>query len=256
MTTALVPVGDLEKMANAISGSRLFGALTPEQAMALMLVAQAEGLHPATAARDYHVIQGRPTLKADAMLSRHIASGGKVEWHMYTDQRVEATFSHPSGGTVKIDWDFARAKQAGLGNKDMWLKYPRQMLRSRVISEGIKTVNPGVATGFYTPEEVSDFEPAGRGKGQKAKDMGAAEVVPDDQSRQGDATPSASTSSPTPAGAVQSERYTTFKEALSKTALTEKKVLAHLGVESIDELTEELWLDTLAGLRKKAKPAA
>ncbi len=177
MNNELVPIQTLERMAQAISGSKLFGVTNPEQALALMLVAQAEGLHPATAARDYHIIQGRPALKADAMLARYLQSGGRVEWHEHTDQKVAATFTHPAGGSLRIDWDFARAKQAGLGNKDMWLKYPRQMLRARVISEGIRATNPAVASGIYTPEEVEDMEPSPRKP--KEKDMGAAEIVTD-----------------------------------------------------------------------------
>ena len=182
-STALVPVSDLEKMATAVAASKLFGITTPDQALALMLVAQAEGLHPATAARDYHIIQGRPTLKADAMLARYLASGGKVEWHEHTDTRVEATFSHPQGGSLKIHWDMARAKQAEL-KSPMWTKYPRQMLRARVISEGVRATNPAVAVGVYTPEEAQDMaadkpvvttKPA---KGRTEMDMGKAEVVP------------------------------------------------------------------------------
>ena len=178
MSNALVPVSDLEKMAQAVAASKLFGITTPDQAMALMLVAQAEGLHPATAARDYHIIQGRPTLKADAMLARYLASGGKVEWHEHTDTRVEATFTHPQGGSLKIHWDMNRAKQAEL-KSPMWTKYPRQMLRARVISEGVRATNPAVAVGVYTPEEAEDFEPATAKRGAKAKDMGNAEVVVD-----------------------------------------------------------------------------
>ena len=165
-------------MAQAVAASKLFGMQTKEQALALMLVAQAEGLHPATAARDYHIIQGRPAMKADAMLARYLTSGGKVEWHEHTDAKVAATFAHPAGGTLKIDWDMERAKKAGLGGKDMWAKYPRQMLRARVISEGIRATNPAVATGIYTPEEVQDMEP--RRRVRKEKDMGAAQVVDDD----------------------------------------------------------------------------
>jgi hypothetical protein len=179
VSTALVPVTDLEKMAHAVAASKLFGITTPEQAMALMLVAQAEGLHPATAARDYHIIQGRPTLKADAMLARYLASGGKVEWHEHTDAAVEATFTHPQGGSLKIKWDMARAKQADL-KSPMWTKYPRQMLRARVISEGVRATNPAVAVGVYTPEEAEDFEPASaRGRGAKAKPAGDAVIVPE-----------------------------------------------------------------------------
>ena len=160
MSTALIPVGDLQRMAAAVAASKLFGITNADQAMALMLVAQAEGLHPATAARDYHIIQGKPALKADAMLARYLSSGGKVEWHDHTDAKVSATFSHPQGGSLKIDWDMPRAKAAGLGGKDMWTKYPRQMLRARVISEGIRATNPAVAVGVYTVEEVNDFTPA------------------------------------------------------------------------------------------------
>lgn len=167
MNNALVvPISDIQIMATAVAESRMFGVATPQQAMALMLIAQAEGLHPAIAARDYHIIEGRPSLKADAMLSRFQNSGGKVTWHQHDDTCVSATFTHPIGGEITIEWNMERAKQAGLGpgntksgQPNMWSKYPRQMLRARVISEGIRTLYPGVVSGFYTPEEVVDFEP-------------------------------------------------------------------------------------------------
>lgn len=170
MTTAIVPVQDIERMALAIAGSGLFGMKTKEQAIALMLVAQSEGLHPARAALEYHIIQGRPSLKADAMLSRFQAAGGKVEWHDYEPAKVSATFSHPQGGSIRIEWTRKMADDAKLTNKDTWRQYPRQMLRARVISEGIRTVFPGVAVGIYTPEEVGDFV-------REEKNMGTAEVV-------------------------------------------------------------------------------
>ena len=154
---AMIPYADMERMAACIANSGLFGVKNPTQALALMLIAQAEGLHPATAARDYHVIQGRPALKADAMLARFQAAGGKIEWHDYTDTVVSGTFSHPAGGKVKIEWTFEQAKRAGLTGKDVWKQYPRAMLRARVISEGIRTVYPGVLSGMYTPEEVRDI---------------------------------------------------------------------------------------------------
>ena len=173
MTYALVPIQDIEKMATAIAKSGLLGMKTPEQAVALMLIAQAEGMHPAIAARDYHVIQGRPALKADAMLARFQTAGGKVSWDVYTDAEVKATFSHPAGGSVTLSWTLAQATRIGLAGKDNWKNYPRAMLRARVISEGIRTVYPGCVVGTYTPEEVQDFEPAKR----PMRDMGAVEVV-------------------------------------------------------------------------------
>ena len=66
----LIPVDAIAQMAVSVANSGLFGVKNADQAMALMLIAQAEGMHPAIAARDYHVINGRATLKADAMLAR------------------------------------------------------------------------------------------------------------------------------------------------------------------------------------------
>jgi len=167
MTTALLPISDIERMAAAVAGSGLFGVKTKEQAMSLMLIAQAEGLHPAIAARDYHIIDGRPALKADAMLARFQQAGGRVRWFKLDAAEVSAEFSHPHGGVVTITWTLADAERAGVAGKGNWQKYPRQMLRARVISEGIRTVYPGVCIGVYTPEEVQDI-----------KDMGQAEEIP------------------------------------------------------------------------------
>lgn len=157
MSNQLVPVNEIQIMANAVAKSGLFGMKTPEAAMALMLIAQAEGLHPAIAARDYHVIQGKPSLKADAMLSRFQAAGGKVEWKKYTDDECIGIFNHPQGGSIEIVWTLAMATKAGLTSNPTWKKFSRAMLRARCISEGIRTVYPGVISGFYTPEEVQDF---------------------------------------------------------------------------------------------------
>lgn len=173
----IVPVADIERMATAVAKSGLFGIKTPEQGVALMLIAQAEGMHPAIAARDYHVIQGRPALKADAMLARFQSSGGKVVWKVYEDAEVTGEFSHPQGGTVTITWTFAQATKIGLTGKDNWRNYPRAMLRARVISEGIRTVYPGCVVGVYTPEEVEDFKDDKPAKPAKVKDMGMVEVV-------------------------------------------------------------------------------
>ena len=166
----IVPYADMKAMAKDIAASGLFGMKNETQVLALMAVAQAENKHPAIVARDYDIVQGRPAKKAEAMLRDFIASGGKVEWHQLDDTCADATFSHPQGGTVRISWDKARAVAAGLAGKDMYKKFPRQMLRSRVVSEGVRTVAPLATSGFYVPEEVAAFDDKPR-----AIDMG--EVV-------------------------------------------------------------------------------
>ena len=149
---------DLERLAASVAQSGLFGIKTKDQAIALMMIAHAEGRHPALAARDYDVIQGRPAKKAEAMMRDFIEAGGKVEWHALTDTVADATFTHPQTGSVRIDWDMKRATVAGFAGKDMWKKFPRAMLRSRVVSEGVRTVWPLATSGMYVPEEAADID--------------------------------------------------------------------------------------------------
>jgi hypothetical protein len=156
-------------MAHSIAKSGLFGVKDADQALALMFEAQAENKHPAAFMRDNVIISferkdgtmvHQRAKKAEAMERDFIANGGKIQWHKMTDEIAEATFSHPAGGTIKIDWTIARAKQAGLVGRpgDMYAKFPRAMLRSRCVSEGCRAVGPFATGGVYTPEEVRDME--------------------------------------------------------------------------------------------------
>ena len=151
-----MPLQDMQTLAVAIAKSNLFGIKTPEQALVLMAIAQAEGRHPVEAARDYDIINGRPAKKAEAMLRDFILAGGKVQWHALTDELADATFTHPQTGEVRIDWDMKRAMTA-FGKKDMYAKFPRQMLHSRVVSEGVRTLWPLATSGMYVPEEQADI---------------------------------------------------------------------------------------------------
>src|SRR5258708_11515521 len=157
MNKALVPMNEIQTRAQAVASSGLFGIKTADQALALMLIAQAEGRHPALAARDYDIIQGRPAKKTEAMLRDFLQQEGKVEWHKLDDTIADATFSHPAGGSVRISWDMARVRKAKIANPAMYEKYPRAMLRSRTVSEGIRTVCPMATSGMYNPEELHGF---------------------------------------------------------------------------------------------------
>jgi hypothetical protein len=150
-------MSDMERVALAIAKGGLFGSTDPNAVLTLCMVAQAEGKHPGLVMQQYHIISGKPAKKAEAMLVDFLASGGRVEWHQLDDECADATFTHPAGGSARITWDKARVAQAQLGGNAMHKKYPRQMLRSRVVSEGVRTVFPGATSGMYVPEEVQDM---------------------------------------------------------------------------------------------------
>lgn len=167
MATTALTLTEMQAYAKSIVASGFCGFTKAEEVVTLALIAQEEGRSIGSVARDYHIIKGKPTLKADAMLARFQSAGGKVEWQEVNDTRCAATFSHPSAGSVTIDWTMEMAKKAGLTGNPTWQKFPRAMLRARVISEGIRTTFPAVICGTYTPEEVEDMEDE-RPKARKA----------------------------------------------------------------------------------------
>lgn len=150
---------EVERMGEALAKSGLFGFKEPAQAVALMLVAQAQGRHPASVAEEYDIIQGRPALRSRAALARYQVAGGRIEWIERTDARVSARFSHPQGGELVVTWDIDRARRMGLAEKDNWKKQPMIMLSWRVVAEGIRATFPACLSGEYLAEEVEDLGP-------------------------------------------------------------------------------------------------
>ena len=172
----LVAVSDMNVMADAMVKSNFYGFKNKDQMLAVMLVAQAEGKHPATVVQEYDIIMGRPALKSQAMLARFQLAGGKVDWHEISPTKCSGTFSHPQGGSLKVDCTIEMAKSAGLYKDNSgWTKYPEDMLRSRVVSRAVRSVYPACILGHYAVEEVQDFKPS------KPIDMGIAERVEDTQ---------------------------------------------------------------------------
>lgn len=169
-------VSVIAAMAQAITKSGLFGIKQPEQAVALMLVAQAEGRHPASVASEFDIIQGRPALKSQAALARFQAAGGKIQWTSRGPNKCSAKFSHAQGGELEITWTMDRANAAGLTGKQTWKQYPDQMLSARVVAEGVRAVFPACLNGVYLAEEVQDFD--AKPKAAKA----TIELVQDDSS--------------------------------------------------------------------------
>lgn len=159
MGNALIPLTDIQKMAQVAVQSQLFGVKTEAEALALMLLAQSEGLHPMSAVRQFHIIQGRATMKAEAMLARFQQAGGKVRWDHSDAKCARATFSHEQSGELTVEWTIERAERIKLTGKDTWRNYPEAMLRARVITEGVRACLPGCTLGIMSEEEV-DTNPA------------------------------------------------------------------------------------------------
>ena len=156
------PIQAIEKMGEMIWASGMFGCVKPEQGMVLAMQCLAEGKAPLELAKTYHIIEGKLTMRADAMLGRYLTTGGKVKWLVRSDTEVRAIWSK-DGNDVEIASTLEEFKNNGIalsakgGLKDNWRKFPKQMLTARNVSEAVRLLAPQIISGIYTPEEVSDF---------------------------------------------------------------------------------------------------
>lgn len=155
------PIHAIQVMGDMIAGSGMFGCTKSEQGMVLAMQCLAEGVPPLELAKTYHIIEGKLSMRADAMLGRYLAKGGKVKWTERSDKRVAGIWIC-DGNELEIAVSLEDMKANGValgknGLKDNWRKFPRQMLTARVISEAVRLLMPQIVAGIYTPEEVQDF---------------------------------------------------------------------------------------------------
>lgn len=130
----------------------------PEAIIAALLAGAERGFAPMESLRSVHVIEGRPTLSAEAMralvLSRghsiKIVKAGLEEAELIGRRRGDEEWSEP------FAWTMEDARRAGLAGKDVWKRYPRAMLLARASTELCRAVFPDVVAGLMSAEEATD----------------------------------------------------------------------------------------------------
>lgn len=193
------PMSTMKTFGLTVASSGMFGSLTPAQGEILAMECMVQRLPPMQLALRYHIIGNKLSMKADAMLAEFIEQGGKHKVIARTPDKAEVQLSY-QGETQNFAFSAEEAKQepyyyngkqpeilkalakggADLAKLELNPNYatPRkrmQMLWSRVVSDGVRTMMPGVNFGRYTPEELGEDEEAevvqspkkggGKGKG-------------------------------------------------------------------------------------------
>ena len=150
-------VSSLERIAAIVAKSGMGGFKTPEQATVAMLLALAEGIPLGRIIHEYHVINGRLSLRSECMLARFQKAGGSIQYIEHTDNCVSVTASHPKGGSLTVTWTLDRARKAGLTSNPTWNKHPAAMLTARAIAEAIRAVYPACLSGIITEDEAVEI---------------------------------------------------------------------------------------------------
>jgi hypothetical protein len=124
----------LERIAAVIAKSGMGGFKTQEQALVALFLAIAEGIPFGRVIHEYHVINGRLTLRSECMLARFQRTGGSIEYVVHNDTEVSVIASHPKGGSLTVTWTIERARKAGLTANPTWQKHPAAMLNARAVA--------------------------------------------------------------------------------------------------------------------------
>ncbi len=162
------PVQAIEKLGEWISKSGLFGCEKVEQGMVLAMASLSEKRPITDICRRYHIVKGKLSMKAEAMLAEFNQRGGRHKWIKSDDKEAIISLTFGDFKDFPVRYAITDAERAGLCGKDgaklpgqsgigSWQKQPDAMLRARVTSEGIRMVCPEIVAGVYTPEEVDDM---------------------------------------------------------------------------------------------------
>jgi len=128
-----------------------------EAAFIIMLKGRELGIPAMQAFSHIHVINGKPTMSAELMLTQIYKCIPKVSINYIQSDGLACIIECQRPHSNKTRWSFTidEAKKAELLNKGPWKQYPAAMLRARAISIMARAQFPDCLNGVsYTPEEL------------------------------------------------------------------------------------------------------
>jgi hypothetical protein len=126
---------------------------TGAQFAAIVMTGRELGMAPMRAIRSFHMVKVKVVEDAASQLARFKTAGGRATFDHLDDVRATLTLTHPNGDKHTETWTIDDAKKAGLLN-GLVGKFPRAMMRSRVITAGLKSLGWEGAVGAYDPSEL------------------------------------------------------------------------------------------------------
>lgn len=165
--TAIVPtrveLDTLEDLGNMMLTSGYFdGVGKVAQAAVKVLAGREVGLGPVASMRLLHIVDGKIEMSADLLAMR-------VKEHPRYDYRVREITAEAcvivffeDGEPCGIsEFTMGDAENAGLGRKETWKRYPRNMLFNRALTNGVAWFCPDVAAGgSFVVEGAITTDPA------------------------------------------------------------------------------------------------
>lgn len=159
------PIEAAEQLGISLYKSAMLGIGTKEAGTVVALTCITEGISPIEFAKRYHIIENKPSMKADYMVAEFQRLGGKIKIVQRDSEGAAADFIW-AGETQRfaIDWKIIQ-QESFCWKKDGKTLTPRyatpfsrtQQLWARLVSDSIRAICPRVNSGSYTPEETVDY---------------------------------------------------------------------------------------------------
>lgn len=164
-----LPVTSMEELATAgelLARSGMFGIANAAAGFVVATTCHQQGISLMEFQRTYHIVEGKPSMRADAMLAEFRKRGGRCRIVENSVTRAAAEFEF-EGQKVPFAYTMEDAQRKGdcyKGDgktlKHTWQKRPEDMLWARLVSMAVRRLCPEINAGLYTPEEVADFDGA------------------------------------------------------------------------------------------------
>lgn len=188
------PIEAVHKLGIMFAESKMFNCKNDSQGRVLAMACLAEHKSPIELMREYHLIDGNLTMKADVMLAKFRAAGGE---HSIIERSADRAAIELKMKRHKCNfaftWEEAKAEayvygKDGKSFKDNWAtpRRRKQMLWARLISDAVRAMAPECIAGHYTPEDLGhheadvitvEAEPATQGAEDKAIEEAATKAA-------------------------------------------------------------------------------
>lgn len=154
---------ELTRAGQLLAQSNMFGINNAAAGFVVAATCHQQGMSLMEFGRTYHIIDGRPSMRADAMLAEFRKAGGKCRLIENSTTKAEAEFEF-EGQKCKFSYtmDDARRtgdcfKSDGKTLKHNWERRADDMLWARMVSRAVRRMAPEINAGLYPPEEVGDM---------------------------------------------------------------------------------------------------
>lgn len=153
---------EARKVAVDLFQSRLMSAYgSPQAVLSTIMLGRELGLPAMASLRAVHIIEGKHSLSADAMVALVLKSGFAEYFEPVEFDAMKSTWETKRKGgrnPQRFTYTIEEARAAGLiKDKSGWSKSPTDMLNARAKSKLARLVYPDVVGGFYTPDELREI---------------------------------------------------------------------------------------------------